>query len=153
MLCPWAMSFFQKLCPAHFLPVSCSFPEPHPDSQCCLYSILERQSENGWPLGGKYYITSNLSRYSGLHLPYFLQHVCQQHISVNQQGWVTGTECLLEVHLLAASLQGQLGSQGQCLPLCELICCLLHFVLKPLINSYNLGPAHSVSNIAPPSPL
>ena len=24
MLCPWAMSFFQKLCP---VPVSCSFPE------------------------------------------------------------------------------------------------------------------------------
>ena len=27
-LCPWAMSFFQKLCPGPFPPVSCSFPEP-----------------------------------------------------------------------------------------------------------------------------
>ena len=28
VLSPWAMSFFQKLCPATFLPVSCSYPEP-----------------------------------------------------------------------------------------------------------------------------
>ena len=81
------MSFFQKLCPAHFLPVSCSFPEPHPDSQCCLYNLLEGRPENSWPLGGKYYIISNLSRYSGLHLPYFLQHVQHQHLSVNPLGW------------------------------------------------------------------
>ena len=29
MLCPWAMSFCQKLCTAPFAPVSCSFPERH----------------------------------------------------------------------------------------------------------------------------
>ena len=28
LLCPWAISFFQKLCPAPFPPVSHSFPEP-----------------------------------------------------------------------------------------------------------------------------
>ena len=25
---PWAMSFFQKLCPAPFPSISCSFPKP-----------------------------------------------------------------------------------------------------------------------------
>ena len=40
-------------------------------------------------------------------------------ISVNPLGWETGTLYLLEVHLLA-SAQGQLGFQGQCLPLWEL---------------------------------
>ena len=46
MLCPWAMSFFQKLCPDSFLPVSCSFPESHLDPQCSLYNFLEGQPEN-----------------------------------------------------------------------------------------------------------
>ena len=73
MLCPCAMSFFQKLCPAPFTPVSCSFPEPRPGPQCCLYNLLKGQPENSWPLGGKYCIISNPSRYSGLHLPCFLQ--------------------------------------------------------------------------------
>ena len=113
------MSFFQKLCPAPFPPVSCSFPEPHPGPQCCLYNLLEGQPENSWPLGGKYCIISNPSRYSGLHLPCFLQHVQHQHLSVNTLGWKTGTQCLLEIYLLA-SLQRQLGFQGQCLPLWEL---------------------------------
>ena len=36
MLCPWAMSFFQKLCPAHSAPVSCFFLESGPGPQCCL---------------------------------------------------------------------------------------------------------------------
>ena len=153
MLCPWAMLFFQKLCPAPICHVSWSFCEPHPGPQCCFYNLLAGQPENSWPLGQKYCIISNSSRYSGLHLSCFLQHVCQQHVSVNQLGWVTGTQCLLEVHLLAASFQGQLDSQGQCLPLWELVCCLLQFVLKPLTNSYNLDPAHSVGNIIPPSPL
>ena len=112
------MSFFQKLCPAPFPPVSCSFPEPHPGPQCCLYNLLEGQPENSWPLGGKYCIISNPSRYSGLHLPCFL-HVQQQHLSVNLLRWVTGTQCLLKVHLLVASLHGQLGFQGQCLPFWE----------------------------------
>ena len=152
MLCPCAMSFFQRLCSVSFASVSYSFPEPHPGPQCRLYNLLEGQ-ENSWPLGGKYGIISRPSRYSVLHLPCFLQHVQQQHLSVNLLGWVTGTQCLLEVHLLAASFQGQLDSQGQCLPLWELVCCLLQFVLKPLTNSYNLDPAHSVGNIIPPSPL
>ena len=66
------MSFFQKLCPAPFLPVSCSSPEPCPGPQCCLYNILEGQPENSWPLGEKYYIISNPSQYLGLifHVSY-----------------------------------------------------------------------------------
>ena len=99
MLCPCAMSFFQKLCPTPFPPVSCSFPEPHLGPQCCLYNLLEGQPENNWPFGGKYCIISSPSRYSGLHLPCFL-HVQQQHLSVDPLGQVTGTRCLLEVHLL-----------------------------------------------------
>ena len=63
------MSFFQRLCSASFPPVSRSFPEPCPGPQCCLYSLLEGQPENGWPLGGKYCIISCPSRYSDLHLP------------------------------------------------------------------------------------
>ena len=91
VLCPWAMPLFQKLCPALFLPVSHSFPEPHPGPQCCLYNLLEGQPENSWSLGKKYCVIFNLSRYSGLHLPCFLQHVQQQHLSLNPLGWVTGT--------------------------------------------------------------
>ena len=118
MLCLWAMPFCGKLCPAPFL--SCTFPEPHQGPQCCLYNLLEGQPENSWPLGGKYCIIWNHSRYSGLHIPCFLQHVQQQHLSVNLLGQVTGTQCLLEVHLLVESLKGQSGFQGQCLPLWEL---------------------------------
>ena len=86
------MSFFFKNCAlplsllfhAHFL--SCLGP------QCCLYNLLEGQPENNWPLGGKYYIISNPSRDSGLHLPCFLLYVQQQHLSVNPLGQVTGTQ-------------------------------------------------------------
>ena len=46
------MSFFQRLCSAPFLPVSCSLPGPHPDPQGCLYNLLERQPENSWPWEG-----------------------------------------------------------------------------------------------------
>ena len=92
------MSFFQKLCSALFPPVSCSFPEPHLDPQCCLYNLLEGRPENSWFLGGKYCIISSPSRYSALHLPCFLQHVQHQCLSVNSLGWATGTQCLLEVH-------------------------------------------------------
>ena len=91
MLCPRAISFFQKLCPACFPPASCSFHEPSLGPQCCLYNILAGQPENSWPLGGNYCIISNPSRYLGPHLPCFLQHVCQQHFSVNPLGQVTGT--------------------------------------------------------------
>ena len=76
------MSFFQKLYPTSFPPVSCSFPEPCPGLQCCLYNLLEGQPENSWPLGEKCCIISNLFRYSGLHLPCFLQHVQQYAIQV-----------------------------------------------------------------------
>ena len=41
----------------------------------CLYNLLEGQPENNWPLGGKCCIISNSSRYSGLFLPCFLEHV------------------------------------------------------------------------------
>ena len=58
MLCPWAMPFFQKLCPATSVPVSCSFLEPCPGLQCCLYNLLTEQPENSWPLGGKYCATT-----------------------------------------------------------------------------------------------
>ena len=84
--------------------------------------------ENSWHLCGKDGILGNPYRDSGLHLLCLLQHVRrQQHLSVDalgvcvcRGGGVTGTQCLLEVHLLVASLQGQLGYQGQCLPLWEL---------------------------------
>ena len=85
MLCPCATSFFQRLGPAPFPPVSWSFPEPHLGPQRCLYNLLEGQEENSWLLGGKYCIITN-PRYSGLHLPCFLQHVQQQHLSVNPLG-------------------------------------------------------------------
>ena len=137
-----------------------------------LYIHLSGQPENSWPLGGKYCIISSPSRYSGLHRPCFLQHVQRQHLSVNLLGWVTGPQCLPEVHLLVASLQGQLGFQGQWLPLWELglqtvsskatnmpldqisTPLLLNtwsvasylFVLKPLTNSYNQDTV--VGNIA-----
>ena len=114
------MSFFQKLHTAPFPPVSCSFPEPLLGPQCCLYNLLEGQPENSWLLGGTCCIISNPSRDSDLHLPCFLQHAQCQHLSVNLVGRVTGTQCLLEVHMLVASLQGQLGFQGYCLPLWEL---------------------------------
>ena len=52
MICPWAVSFFQKLCLGPFPPVSCSFPEPLTGLQCCLYNLLEGQPENSWPFGG-----------------------------------------------------------------------------------------------------
>ena len=107
MLCSWALSFFQKLCPAPIPPFSCSFPEHLPGP----HSLLEGQPENSWPLGGKYCVISNPSRYSGLCLPCFL-HVQQQHLSVDLLQQVTGTHCLLEVHLLVASPQGQLGFWG-----------------------------------------
>ena len=89
-----------------------AFPEPCLDPQCCLYNLLEGQPENSWPLGEKYCIISNLSRYSDLHVPRFLEHVQQQPFSVNPLGRATGIQCPLEVHLWAASLQGQLGFQG-----------------------------------------
>ena len=43
------------------------------------------------------------------HVSYNMQ---QQYLSVDPPGWVTDTQCLLEVHLLVASLQGQLGLKG-----------------------------------------
>ena len=80
------MSFFPKLCSAPFPSVSCSFPEPHLDPQCCLYNLLEGQSENSWPMGEKYCIISNHSRYSSLHLPCFLQLV-QQYYNNSENIW------------------------------------------------------------------
>ena len=51
----------------------------------------------------------------------------QQNLLVNQWGGVgvvvAGTQCLLEVHLLMASLQEQLDFQVQCLTLWELALC------------------------------
>ena len=91
LLCPSAV-ILSKLCPAPFPPVSGSFLEPCPGPQCCLYNFLEGQPENRWPLGGKYCIISNPSRYSGLYLLCFLQQVKQHHLSVNLLGWVTGTQ-------------------------------------------------------------
>ena len=45
-LYPCAMSFFQRLCSAPFPPVSCSFPELHPDPQGCLCYLLQREPED-----------------------------------------------------------------------------------------------------------
>ena len=98
---------------------------PSGPTMLTLQSSGEEQPENRWPLEDKYCIISNPSRYSDLHFPCFLQHVQQQHLSENKLcvcgggGGVTDTQCLLEVHLLVASLQGQFGFQG-CLPLWEL---------------------------------
>ena len=116
---PLGYVILSKVVPCPFPPVSHSFPEPCPGTQCYLYNLLAGQPESSWHLGGKYCIISN-PWYSGLHLPCFLQHVQQQHLSVNPLGWVSGTQCLLEAHLLVASLQGQLAFQGQCLPSWEL---------------------------------
>ena len=64
-----------------------------------------------WEGNSLYYCgIATLSRYSGLHLPCFLQHVQHPHLSVDPLGWETGTQCLLED--LLASLQRQLGFQG-----------------------------------------
>ena len=57
----------------------------------CPACLLEGQPENSWPWGRKYCIISTPSRYSSLHLPCFLQHVCQLLLSVNLLGQVTGT--------------------------------------------------------------
>ena len=112
------MSFFQKLCPAPFPPVSCSFPELYPGPQCCLYNLLEGQPENSWPLGGKYCIIFNPSRYSGLHFPCLLQHV---NNSISREPARSGDRHTMPARtLLVAFLQGQMGFQGQCLPLWEL---------------------------------
>ena len=62
------------------------------------------------PWGGEYCVIATPSRYSDLHLPYFLQYVQHPHLSVDPLGWETGTQCLLED--LLASLQRQLGFQG-----------------------------------------
>ena len=51
------------------------FLSPYLGPQCCFYNLLEGQPENSWPLEGKCCIIFNPSRYSGLHLPCFLQHV------------------------------------------------------------------------------
>ena len=119
MLYPWAMSFFQQLCPAPFPLGSCCSPESSLGPQF-FYNLLEGQPENRWCLGGKCCIISNLSRYSGLHLPCFL-YVQQQLLSVILLGQVTDTQCWIEVHLLVASLQWQLDFQGYCFPLWELV--------------------------------
>ena len=108
---PLGHVIFQKLCLAPLPPVSCSFPEPHSGPQYCLYNLLEGQPENSWPLGERCRIIPNPSRLSHFHLPRFL-HVQQEHLSMNLLEWVTGTQCLLEVHLLVAFLQGQLGFWG-----------------------------------------
>ena len=46
--------------------------DAHPGPQCGLYNLLVGQPENSWPLGGKYCIISNPSRYLG-HLLASLQ--------------------------------------------------------------------------------
>ena len=110
MLCPCSMSFFQKLCSAPFPPVSCSFLSPILTHNVASIIFWRDNQKIACPWGGECCIIATPSRYSGLHLPCFLQHVQQQHLSVNLVGWETGTQCLLQVHLLA-SLQGT-GLQG-----------------------------------------
>ena len=159
MICPWAMSFFQKPHPTSFHSVSCSLLEPHLGPQCCLYNLLEGQLESSWPLGAgvEYCIIPNPSRDLGLHLPCFLKRAQQQHLSVDPLGWVTGTQCLPEVHLFVASLQGQLGFQGQCLPLWKLalqaICTqtLTTFLLKLQTYPWIKSPLHfyGISGLLP----
>ena len=95
-----------------------ALPEPCPGPQCCLYNFLEGQPENSWPLGEKYIyhpIPLDIQGFT-FHVSY---NMCNNGISVNPLGQVTGTQPLLEVHLLVASLQGQLGFQGRCSPFWE----------------------------------
>ena len=110
---------------------------------------------------------SSLSRYSGLHLPCFLQHVQQQHLSLNPLGWVTGTPVKspsvgnpsratglpgMMFATLGVNPAGHLGPLTTLLlkvtkiPLDQISTPLLwniwsvasyQFVLKPLTNSYN----------------
>ena len=117
---PLGYVIFQKLCPGPFPSVSYSFPEPLTRPQCCLYNLLEGQPVNSWPLGGKYCIISNPSRYSGLHLPCFLQHVYQQCLSVNLLGWMTGPQSLLEVHHVGGIPSRENGLPGIMFALWEL---------------------------------
>ena len=102
------MPFFQKFCPTCFPVGSCSFLEPCPGPQSCLYNLMKGQPENSRPLGEKYCIISNPSRHSGLHLPCFLQ----QHLSVNTLVWVTGPQCLLEVIYIGGIISRSTGLPG-----------------------------------------
>ena len=118
MLCLWASHSFKSCALSHLLLFHLLSWAPFGPTMLPLQSSGGQQ-ETSWPLGGKCCIISTPSRDSGLLLSCFLQCVEQQHLSVNPLGWATGTLYLLEVHLLA-SAQGQLGFQGQCLPLWEL---------------------------------
>ena len=61
MLYPCSLSFFQKLCPAPFSPVSCSSRVPPRPTSLPLQSS-GGTAKKSWPLRGKYYIISNPSR-------------------------------------------------------------------------------------------
>ena len=111
MLCPWPCHSFKScgLPPTPYCFMLFFWAPSYP--QCCLYNFLEGQPENSWPLGGKCYIISNPSRHSGLHLPCFLQHVQLKHLSVNMLMQLTGTQCLLEIHLLVHPFKGSWASK------------------------------------------
>ena len=78
---------------------------------CTVFWRDNQKVAGSWGGGVKYCIIPNPSRDSGLHLPCLPQHVCQQHLSASLLGQVTGTQCLLEVHLLVASIRGNWASR------------------------------------------
>ena len=175
----WLSHSFKSYALPPFPPVSCSFPDPCPGPQCFLYNLLVGQPENRQPLGGKYYIISNPSRDSGLHLPHFLQHVQQQHLSVGLLGWVTHNTCKKSIcwwHPFKDNWSCYFGSQPHRpfgpkalppkaanispdqipTPLLSNIwpVASYHFVLKLLcLNSDNHNPTSCVGSITLPSQL
>ena len=132
------MSFFQKLCPAPFPPGSSSSPGPSIGPQF-FYNLLEEQPENSWHLGGKWCIISNPSRYSGLHLPCFLQHVQQQLLSVNPLGQMRHT-------MLARSLSvGGIPSRAIGLP--GIMFATLGVSSTGLLGPNSYDPSPKVTNL------
>ena len=98
------MSFFQKLCPAHFHLVSCSFCKPHPDTQCCIYNLLVGQPENSCPFGWKYCIIFNPPGDSGLHIPCFLQHVSESARTYDRNTMPARSPCVGDIPSRAIGL-------------------------------------------------
>ena len=78
--------------------------------QCSLYNLLKGQPEDRWPLEEKcckYPISLDIQAFI-LPVSY---NMCNNGISVSLLGWVTGTQCLLEVHMLVVPFKGNWASE------------------------------------------